>query len=427
MKHPLVLLAERLDWQSLDVALSTNICSTTGNTALPTRLVAGLLYLQHTYNLSDEAVCAQWVENPYWQYFCGEVYFQQSPPCHPTSLTKWRKRMGKAGCEALLAATIACAKSSGFLSVKQCQEIIVDTTVQEKNISHPTDSKLLDKARQNLVALGKAHQLELRQNYNVVCKQLLWSIGGYGRAKQYKRMHNIIKKHKTRVGRVFRDTQRKLEQHGDVDKSAFATTLEQCDRLLKQQRNSKNKLYSLHAPEVECLSKGKAHKQYEFGVKASYALSQTGNWVLGAQSCPGNPYDGHTLKTQVQQTQRLTQDSVKVSRTDKGYRGKLSQVEGVKLIHSGLSKKGMSRGDVAKLNRRNAIEPIIGHMKRDGKLGRCYLKGMPGDMMNVILSGAGQNMRKLLKLLKDFFVLILWLLIPPYRSNFEFIQPKVAS
>ncbi len=410
MRHELVLLAKSIDWQVLDATLGASIVSTVGNSALPTRLVAGLLYLQHAFSVSDEVLCARWLENPYWQYFCGEVYFQHKFPCHPTSLTKWRNRLGKAGCEALLAQTIKCAQSAGFLDDKQCQEVIVDTTVQEKNITFPTDTKLLEKLRQKLVQSAKDNRLILRQNYNRICKDLSWKVSGYGRAKQYKRMHHAVKKHKARVGRVYRDILRQLPGQSKQAQSQLQPLLAQAKQLLEQTRKSKNKRYSLHAPEVECIAKGKAHKRYEFGVKASFAISQDDNWVLGALHCPGNPYDhdhssmngqagGHTLSAQVAQVERLTETPVTTCRVDKGYRGKDCKVKGVDVIHTGLSKKRMSRAMRKKLKRRSAIEPIIGHMKSDGKLGRCYLKGSLGDAMNIMLSAAGQNIRKLLNLL----------------------------
>ena len=325
-----------------------------------------------------------------------------------------RKRLGKEGCELLLAQTITCAKESGALTDEQCKEVIVDTTVQEKNITFPTDTKLLEKARQKMVALAKKHDLDLRQNYNRVCQELVWKVGGYGRAKQYKRMKHAVKKHKARVGRVYRDIVRKIEYAQAAVQQDFAQILAQTEQLLSQTRTSKNKLYTLHAPEVECIGKGKAHKKYEFGVKASFALTQDGNWVIGGLHCPGNPYDGHTLQAQVEQTERLTGIEVEVCRVDKGYRGKKSKVDGVEVIHTGLSKKRMSRKNIKKLKRRNAIEPIIGHMKRDGKLGLNYLKGCLGDAMNIILSAAGQNLRKLLRWLKEFFI---WILVAIFLST----------
>lgn len=230
----------------------------------------------------------------------------------------------------------------------------------------------------------------------------MWKVGGYGRARQYKRLRNAASKHKARVGWVYRDIVRQIEDFPQSLQQAFAEILQQTKQLLNQTRHSKNKLYALHAPEVECIGKGKAHKKYEFGVKASFALTQEGNWVIGGLHCPGNPYDGHTLKAQIEQTQRLTGIAVKICRMDKGYRGKASKVEGVELLHNGLSKKGLSRRALNKRKRRNAIEPIIGHMKSDGKLGRNFLKGSLGDAINIVLSAAGQNLRKLLRWLRRF-------------------------
>ena len=393
-QHPLVEMKDIIDWPLLDQELGHEFCATNGASALPTRLMVGLMYLQHTFNLSDEAVVERWVESPYWQYFCGEEFFQHKLPCHPTSLIKWRQRIGEAGCEWLLGATIQAALAMKVITPTSLKRVVVDTTVQEKNIAFPTDSKLYNQMRLKLVSVARELGITLRQTYGKECRYLMPNIGRYGHAKQYKRMRKAVKKIKGCLGRVLGDLERqaKAQDKGLTDKQE--ALLKQAWRLLEQKPKSKNKLYSLHAPEVDCLSKGKAHKRYEFGVKASIATTVKEAFIIGARSYPGNPYDGHTLYDQLQQVHTVTDIKPEIGLVDRGYRG--HGINDIKVIIAG-QKRGISNKEQRLLKRRNSVEPIIGHLKSDGKMRRSYLKGIKGDAMNVLLSACGQNLRKLLK------------------------------
>ena len=393
-QHPLVEMKDIIDWPLLDQELGHEFCASNGASALPTRLMVGLMYLQHTFNLSDEAVVERWVESPYWQYFCGEEFFQHKLPCHPTSLIKWRQRIGEAGCEWLLGATIQAALAMKVITPTRLKRVVVDTTVQEKNIAFPTDSKLYNQMRLKLVSVARELGITLRQTYGKECRYLMPNIGRYGHAKQYKRMRKAVKKIKGCFGRVLRDLERqaKAQDKGLTDKQE--ALLKQAWRLLEQKPKSKNKLYSLHAPEVDCLSKGKAHKRYEFGVKASIATTAKEAFIIGARSYPGNPYDGHTLYDQLQQVHTVTDIKPEIGLVDRGYRG--HGINDIKVIIAG-QKRGISNKEQRLLKRRNSVEPIIGHLKSDGKMRRSYLKGNKGDAMNVLLRACGQNLRKLLK------------------------------
>ena len=393
-QHPLVEMKDIIDWPLLDQELGHEFCATNGASALPTRLMVGLMYLQHTFNLSDEAVVERWVESPYWQYFCGEEFFQHKLPCHPTSLIKWRQRIGEAGCEWLLGATIQAALAMKVITPTSLKRVVVDTTVQEKNIAFPTDSKLYNQMRLKLVSVARELGITLRQTYGKECRYLMPNIGRYGHAKQCKRMRKAVKKIKGCLGRVLGDLERqaKAQDKGLTDKQE--ALLKQAWRLLEQKPKSKNKLYSLHAPEVGCLSKGKAHKRYEFGVKASIATTAKEAFIIGARSYPGNPYDGHTLYDQLQQVHTVTDIKPEICLVDRGYRG--HGINDIKVIIAG-QKRGISNKEQRLLKRRNSVEPIIGHLKSDGKMRRSYLKGIKGDAMNVLLSACGQNLRKLLK------------------------------
>jgi len=397
-RHELVKLSELIDWEYFDAQWGETFCQM-GRPGIATRLVAGLHYLKHTYGLSDEQVVMRWAENPYWQYFCGEIYFQHELPLNPSSLTRWRKRLGDTGMELLLSATIDAAIKSKAVKSRDLRRVTVDTTVQEKAIAFPTDSRLYNRARERLVRLARAHDMPLRQSYVRVGPRLLFKNNRYGHARQLRRQRRTTSKLKTVLGRVYRDIGRRLVEQPESVQAAFAEPMALTQRLLHQQRYDKKKLYALHAPEVECLAKGKVHKRYEFGVKVSIATTNRSNLVVGAQSLPGNPYDGHTLKGALAQVERLTGVHPERCFVDLGYRGHdVTDVE----VFKARQKRGVTRSIRRELKRRNAIEPIIGHMKNDGLMHRNYLKGSEGDAINVILCGAGQNLRLILRYLRIF-------------------------
>jgi IS5 family transposase len=400
-RHELYQLAQLIDWKTIDDAFGQYFVATQGAPALSTRLVAGLHYLKHAFALSDEAVVARWLENPYWQFFCGEIFFQHDTPCHPTSLTKWRQRMGEAGCEQLLALTIQAGVASEVVKKQDFESVTVDSTVQEKAITYPTDGKLYERCRQHLVRLAEQHQIPLRQNYNRKAPYLLLMANRYSHAKHMKRKRKMLKQLKTLAGRVYRDIERQLEKQSDAVKGAFKETLEKTQRILNQLPQDKNKLYSFHAPEVECIAKGKVHKKYEFGVKVGITVTNKSNFVLGARSFPGNPYDGHTLESCLEQAEILSGTRAKEVFVDLGYRG--VEVPGV-TIYKARQKRGVDTRRLKRaLKRRNAIEPVIGHLKNDGLLGRNYLKGEMGDALHAILCGAGHNIRLILRRLRIFW------------------------
>ncbi len=402
MRHELVKLTELIDWGHFDAQWGEAFCEI-GRPAIATRLIAGLHYLKHTFRLSDEQVVRRWSENPYWQYFCGESYFQHELPLNPSSLTRWRQRLGEKGVESLLSATINAAIESKAVKSRDLKRITVDTTVQEKAIAFPTDSRLYNRARERLVRLAKAHHIALRQSYVRVGPRLLFKNNRYGHARQLRRQRRTTSKLKTVLGRVYRDIERRLAEQPEPVQAAFAEAMALTKRLLAQQRHDKKKLYALHAPEVECIAKGKAHKRYEFGVKVSIATTNRSNLVVGAQSLPGSPYDGHTLSRALEQVERLTGHRPQRCYVDLGYRGhNVTDVD----VFKARQKRGVTGSIRRELKRRNAIEPIIGHMKNDGLLHRNHLKGTDGDAINVILCGAGQNLRLILNYLRIFLLKI---------------------
>jgi IS5 family transposase len=392
--HPLLKLARQIDWDVFDRKFGEHYCQDNGAPAKATRLMVGLHYLKHTFD--------KWVENPYWQAFCGCTHMQHQLPIHPSSMTRWRQRIGPDKLDELLRQTVVVAVDQNHLPTTELKQVNVDTTVQEKNVTHPTDSKLLYKA---IVKLGRAARdrgIPLRQSYLRVGKKASVKAGRYAHAKQFRRMRRELRRLRTYVGRMIRDIQRKAPAPGSQAPGSMDTELSQllelCQRLVDQKPTDSNKLYSLHEPEVRCISKGKAHKRYEFGQKVSMATTNRRDWFVGARLCKGNPYDGHTLDAAIKQVESITGVPVSDAYVDKGYRG--HDYEGEATVHvAGSGSKRLTRAQRKRRKRRSAVEPKIGHAKHENRLGRCFLKGLAGDAMNVVLAAAGANLTKLLRLL----------------------------
>jgi len=391
--HPMVKLADRIDWEAFHAAFDAMWSDEKGRPAIDTRLMVSLHYLKYTYDLSDEAVVEGWLQNPYWQYLSGMRYFQHEEPLDPSSMSRWRGRAGQAGAEELLEQTIRAGLEIKAVKISQLKRINVDTTVQEKNVRFPTDSRLYDRARERLVKAARAEGIDLRQSYQRVGKILLKQQSRYAQVKQFKRARRCQRKLRTILGRVIRDIERKA---GENMGEELATLLERARRIHAQQRKDKNKLYSVHAPEVECISKGKAHKRYEFGVKVSVATTSRGGWHVGAMSCPGRPYDGHTLDGALRQVRRITGRHAEHAFVDQGYRG--HGCEGPTEVHVDKKKRGRTARSLWKwMKRRAAVEPGIGHLKSEHRMDRNRLRGEQGDMVNALMSAAGMNFRKLIK------------------------------
>ena len=404
-RHELFRLAGLIDWEAFEKEFGQFYSAKKGRPGISIRLMVGLSYLAHAYGLSDEAVVTKWVENPYWQYFCGETYFQHQPPIDFSSLSRWRKRIGEKGCELILSETLQAGLRSGAVKETSLKRVNIDTTVQPKAVRYPTDSRSYNRCRERLVRLAHRFGIKLRQTYSRLGPRALRKASSYAHARQFKRAKKEIRTLKTYLGRVYRDILRKVLPDPDLH-AEFHEELELTERMLDQQKQDKNKLYSIHAPEVECIAKGKVHKKYEFGVKVSVATTSRDNFVVGMQALPGNPFDGHTLEGALDQVGRVTGVVPERCYVDRGYRG--HGVDYSSIFISG-QRRGVSATIRKELRRRSAVEPIIGHMKEDGKLGRNWLKGSIGDKINAILCGAGHNLRIILRKLRkllSFFVLI---------------------
>ncbi len=414
MGHELVRLGGLIDWPLIGRKLGVMYTDGPGQPPLPTRLMAGLAVLKHTFNLSDEELVARWVENPYFQHFCGEEFFRHKAPFDRSSLTRWRQRMGHERLDVLLQESLAVAVKTDAIEIKDLSKVIVDTTVQEKAITFPTDAKLLNRARVMLVKLARKHGLVLRQGYPKVGKLALIKYQRYAHAKQFKRARRELRRLKTYLGRVIRDIDRQVRSSPSLN-TIFRPKLFLAGRVHAQERGQRGpKVYSIHAPEVECIGKGKAHKPYEFGVKVSVATtvapSRGGQFVLAAKALPGNPYDGHTLSTVIPHVQAIVGNELKRIIADKGYRGHNAPAPHDMRVYVSEQKRGVTKAIKRELRRRAAVEPVIGHMKNDHRMDRNYLIGDHGDATNAVLAAIGYNFRRLAAWLRQLLCALLLVL-----------------
>ena len=426
-RHPLAMLARRMPWAQIEASLAplfarkahaskwrddadmfgpTQVViaggvSRAGRPRLPIRLMVSLLYLKHAFNESDESLVQRWSENVVWQLFSGMEYYQTKLPCDATQIGRFRRVLGEAGVEQLLKTTIETAVNIQAVKKQELERVIVDTTVQEKAIAHPTDSRLLEVARDKVVRVAQRAGIKLKQTYAAEGKALRRRAGGYAHAKQFKRLKAVLRRQRTILGVLLREVERKIGNLAEDVKATITLWLERAKRIHSQRPKDKNKLYALHAPEVECIGKGKARKPFEFGVKSSLAVTHKRGLIVGARSFPGNPYDGHTLAEQLEQTKTLLQDldvQPKTVVVDLGYRGVDKEIAPVTLIHRGKA-RSLSTEQRRWLKRRQAIEPIIGHTKHDHRMDKCWLKGSEGDALHAVLCAAGFNIRWLMRAL----------------------------
>jgi IS5 family transposase len=418
MKHELAQLAGRIDWEWLDGEIAP-LYSDKGRPGIESRFVIGLLLLKQIYGLSDEGVCERWVHDPYFQHFTGYEFFQHEFPHERSDLSHWRKRLGDK-LDLLLAESLRVAHDSGALRTRDLARVTVDTTVQPKNITFPTDAKLLHAAIKGLNRLARRHGVRLRQSYIRVAARAAMMAGRYAHAKQFNRHRRQLRLLRIRLGRLIRDIRRKIAGH--PIEAAFEAALARAAQIRSQQQRQRGwKLYSFHAPEVECIGKGKARTPWEFGVKVSVVTTNArapgGQFVLHAAALPGNPYDGHTLRTVIEDTQRLTGREIERAYVDRGYRG--HDAPNPRRVFISGQKRGVVGAIKRELRRRSAIEPVIGHRKAQGHLDRCYLKGHAGDAANAILSAVGYNFRRILAWLRILLRLILEHMIASFAINPE--------
>lgn len=399
-KHPLLQLAKKIDWSAFESDFS-RLYSHRGKPNKHIRLMVGLSILKHLENLSDEVLIQRWVQNPYYQVFTGEIEFQWQFPCDPSSMTNFRKRIGPEGHEKILASSI-------FLHEEKLTEVevCIDTTVQEKNITFPTDAKQYRKIHGKLLKIARQEGIDLTRTYEKEVKRLKLHTRFATHPKNRKKARYAVKRLKTIAGRLLREIQRKMSSE---QLCRYDERISLFQGMLNQKRGDKNKLYSLHEPHVYCMSKGKAHQRYEFGSKASITTTRDSGIVLGALAFEENIYDGHTVPAVLAQLKRLLNKVPEVAIADRGYRGK-TKVNNTYIVTPKPARKNASEAAKRlarkRFRRRAGIEPVIGHLKSDHRLKRNFLKGFDGDQINLLMAAAAYNFRKWMR--EVIFWLLSW-------------------
>jgi len=417
-RQPIKQLAEAMPWSGFEAAFG-KYYSPEGRPAKPVRLMVGLLLLKPMFNQGDETVVAAWVQNPYWQYFCGMNEFQWQVPCDPSDLVYFRERIGEAGMQHMLQVS---AQMHGDKA--QEPEVVVDTTVQEKNITHPTDTKLAHKIIRRCWKLADRNGVKLRRRYRKAVRHCVMAQRWRRDPKKRKAAHRALRKMKVIAGRLLRELERKLPEAAHTEQRGNFALYR---RVLCQQPSDRDKIYSLHEPQVYCLSKGKEHKKYEFGSKASGVMTRTAGVIVGAVAHEENLYDGDALRPALQQTKIITGQQPAKAIVDRGYRGRKA-VDGTEVLLPGKPKPGQSKSMSAKMRarfrRRAAMEPLISHLKHQYRLARCFLKGFVGDQVNLLLAAAAWNLKKWLRTAALFWLQRLRLLTVKQLSTVSSTLPS---
>lgn len=415
-KHELYLLSHKIDWGCFENEFK-ELYSDKGRPAHSIRLMTSLLILKAVYNLSDEKLVEDhWEMNAYFQYFSGKQVQQWGQPCAASDLVHFRHRIGESGVEKIFKHSIDIHGKDG-----KDQHVSIDSTAQEKNIAYPTDAKLHKKIIDKCVKQAKKSGIKLRRSYKRTSKQLVRDTYNGNHPKRRKKANAAMRKLKTIAGRLVRELERKLPE------GIYSTELELYKKVLAQEKNSKNKIYSLHEPEVYCMSKGKAHKKYEYGCKASVALTQKTGIIVGAMTFTTNVYDGHTLEDVLEQTKYLTGRTPRTATVDRGYKGKQMVANTqINIPRPPLKKDNeyQKRKKRKHFRRRAAIEPIIGHLKSDHRAARNFLKGQTGDSINFIMAAAGFNFRKSMKNLKENMLWLYFKIRKLAGNSFSFMSVK---
>ncbi|MEM9830474.1 MAG: IS5 family transposase [Bacteroidota bacterium] len=392
IQHELVQLAEEVDWVWIEDQLS-GYYAETGCPSVPIRTMVGMLLLKHLFNESDESVLDRWVENPYWQYFTGEQFFQHRPPFDSTDFPKFRHRIGEEGMEKVLALRVKLHPGA-----EKEKEVQIDTTVQEKAITFPTDTKLQKKIIEQCRAIAEREGIPLRQSYKRTLKALILAQRNGQHPKRRKKANAARRKIKTIARRLVRELNRKLV--GPI-KAYYQEQLALFQRVLDQKRHDKDKVYSLHAPEVCCIAKGKEHKPYEFGSKVSLVRGANSGVITAITNFNTNIYDGHTLEPALAQSERirviLGGTRPRVAVVDRGCKGR-KQIHDTQVCIPATPSKNATvyqkRKARKRFRKRAGIEPTIGHVKHDHRMNRNFLKGEVGDAVNALLAASAFNLKK---------------------------------
>ncbi len=390
-EHELVLLANQIDWNYFEKEFEP-LYSNTGNKSMPIRLMVGSLMLKRIYNLGDETLAKAWIRDPYMQFFTGQAHFQHKFPCDPSDFVHFRKRLGEEGVAKIFNYSVK-------LHGKQAQEKMVmsDTTVQENNTTFPTDAKLAKKVIDECNRIASEFDLPQRQCYPKISKQLLRDTHNAKHPKRAKKAKKAQAKLRTIAGRLLRELKRNLPK---AVQQAMQAHLDNMEKAITQKRNDKDKIYSIHKPFTSCIAKGKAHKQYEFGNKIGLVVNTESLVINAIQAFAGNPHDSKTIEPLLDQ---MSESKIKLPKEliyDRGGKGKTT-IKGVTISTPKPPTKNTTdyqkRKARKKFRRRAAIEPVIGHLKTDHRMGQNYLHGEKSPQINAYLAAAGWNLKKLMK------------------------------
>lgn len=413
-EHELCLLAKKIDWDSLEKEFAP-LYGTVGRPSIPIRTIVGLLLLKQIYNLGDETVVERYLENPYWQHFCGEVYFQYRLPFDPSDFVHFRHRIGKEGMEKIFKQSIDLFGKD--MIRKEVKEVRVDTTVQEKNITYPTDRKLYEKTIEHCKRIAKAEGIELKRTYTREIKKLRYQLRFARKPKNFKRLMRTQKKLRSIAVKIYNDL---VTQLNPIPKQAYYEKFNVLYKVLVQQRHDKEKIYSIHEPEVLCIAKGKEHKPYEFGNKSSFAYTRTSGIIVGAMAVEGNKFDGHTLAPQLKQVKEFTGGKTKKAIVVRGYKGQV-KIGSTEVVMPSPRKKEsyyLKRQREARCRSRAGIEGLISHLKHDHRMLRNYLKGTTGDQINTLMAAAAYNMMKWMRMKRKEILLFIF---RPYYLTLSFL------
>ena len=414
LEHPLVKLALEISWDKMEDEFQ-DLYSEQGRPSIPIRKIAGMLLLKEMFKESDESVVERWIENAYWQHFTGEEFFQTKQPFDPSEFVHFRKRLKEAGLEFLLSQSVSLHPKA-----KNEKEVQIDTTVQEKNITFPTDAKLAKKVIDNCTKIAQKEGVLQRQTYKRVAKQHLRDAYFGHHPKRKKKAVMARKKLKTIGLRVVRELERKLPEEL---KKQYEGEFVIYKKVLTQERNSKDKIYSLHEPQTACIAKGKAHKAYEFGTKVAVVRGRNTGIITAVKRFSGNPHDSKTLEESLAQSERVRTKiggtRPEIASTDRGFRGQIQVGTTQIVIPKNNKEKTKYKQEVARkrFRARAAIEPTISHLKRNHSLGLNFLKGVAGDVNNALLAGIGYNLKLRFNQIKEQIVFWLQLVFNFFTKN----------
>jgi IS5 family transposase len=403
-EHELCLLAKKIDWVYLEKEFAP-LYGTVGRPSVPIRTIVGLLLLKQMYNLGDETVVQRYLENPYWQHFCGEIYFQYRLPFDPSDFVHFRHRIGAEGMEKIFKQSIDLYGEE--VIKREVKEVRVDTTVQEKNITFPTDRKLYEKTIEYCKRIAKAENIKLKRTYTFEIRKLKAQLRFARKPKNYRKLIRTQKKLHRIAFKIYNDL---VEQMNPIPKQTYYDTFNVLYKVLIQQREDSNKVYSIHEPETLCIAKGKEHKPYEFGNKSSFAYTRHGGIIVGAMAIEGNVFDGHTLEPQLDQVKELTGGKIKKAIVDRGYRGqdKIGITDVVMPKTLKRESYYLKKQREERCRSRAGIEGLISHLKHDHRMLRNYLKGTAGDAINTLLTASAYNMMKWMRIKREEFLFFIF-------------------